>query len=132
MGVSVHLIDQWRYKVYPFARKSDICVICVIIIYNLLYFWNDFNVDETCLKLLETVQKHFFVQYHSTWKYIFTFHFDKLNTKFIFDKSCIYISLCASIITIAITSTVISIIMKLDPLIRSFRIATKGSPWDFK
>ena len=76
------------------------------------------------LKLCKSISLFIIILHENTH----LLHYDKLNTKFIFDKSCIYISLCASIITIAITSTVISIIMKLDPLIRSFRIATKESP----
>ena len=123
----MHLIDQWRYDVYPFARKSDICVICVILIYILLYFKMTFTLMKPVLNVLKLYKSSslFIIILHENTHLL---HYDKLNTKVIFHKSCIYISLCASIITIAITSTVISIIMKLDPLIRSFRIATKESP----
>ena len=34
----MNLIEQWHYEVDPFALKSEFCVICVLLIYILLYF----------------------------------------------------------------------------------------------
>ena len=43
-GVSVHLIKQWYTEVDLFELKSDLCVICLILIYNLRYFIIAINV----------------------------------------------------------------------------------------
>ena len=36
IGVSLHVIEQWRYEVDLFALKSDFCIICFIHIYIML------------------------------------------------------------------------------------------------
>ena len=40
----MHLTKQWRYDVDLFALESDFCIICLILIYLILYFIMTINV----------------------------------------------------------------------------------------